>query len=64
MEMFNPSHPGEISARIASNLWLDRRRRKGSAFHGVLSELLNGHNGVSADLVICGMRGGALRRSR
>jgi hypothetical protein len=64
MEMFNPPHPGEIAARITSNLWLDRRRRKGSAFHGVLSELLNGHNGASADLAICGMRGGALRRSR
>ena len=35
MEMFNPPHPGEISARIASNLRLDRRRGKGSAFHGV-----------------------------
>jgi plasmid maintenance system antidote protein VapI len=51
MEMFNPPHPGKILARIASNLWLDRRRRKGSAFRGVVS-LLNGHKGVSADMAM------------
>jgi antitoxin HigA-1 len=55
MEMFNPPHPGEIlredclkplglTVTAAAN-WLGVSR-------GSLSELLNGHNGISPDMAI------------
>jgi len=55
MEMFNPPHPGEIIREdclkplgltvTAAAAWLGISRRS-------LSELLNGRNGVSADMAI------------
>ena len=55
MEMFNPPHPGEIIREeclkplnlsvTAAAKWLDISR-------GSLSELLNGHNGISPDMAI------------
>jgi antitoxin HigA-1 len=55
MEMFNPPHPGEIIREdclkpldlsvTAAAKWLGISR-------GSLSELLNGHNGVSPDMAI------------
>lgn len=55
MEMFNPPHPGEIIREdcleplkltvTAAAEWLGISRQS-------LSEVLNGHNGVSADMAI------------
>ena len=55
MEMFNPPHPGEIIREdclkplgitvTAAAKWLDVSRQS-------LSELLNGRNGVSAEMAI------------
>jgi addiction module HigA family antidote len=55
MEMFNPPHPGEIIREdclkplkltvTAAAKWLGLSRQS-------LSEVLNGHNGVSADMAI------------
>jgi addiction module HigA family antidote len=57
MEMFNPAHPGEIILEdcleplglgltvTAAAEWLGISRQS-------LSEVLNGHNGVSADMAI------------
>ena len=55
MEMFNPPHPGEILREdclkplrltvTAAAKWLAVSR-------GALSELLNGHNGISPDMAI------------
>ncbi len=55
MEMFNPPHPGEMIREdclaplgltvTAAAKWLGVSR-------GSLSELLNGHNGVSPDMAI------------
>ena len=55
MEMFNPPHPGEIVREdcfrpldlsvTAAAKWLGISR-------GSLSEMLNGHNGISPDMAI------------
>src|SRR5580692_9638654 len=55
MAMFNPPHPGEIIREdclkplsltvTAAAAWLDVSRQS-------LSEVLNGHNGVSAEMAI------------
>ena len=55
MEMFNPPHPGEIVREdclrpldlsvTAAAKWLGVSR-------GSLSEMLNGHNGISPDMAI------------
>ncbi len=55
MEMFNPPHPGEILREDlppASQFDRDRGSQGARRFARILSELLNGHNGISADMAI------------
>ena len=55
MEMFNPPHPGQI-IREDCLVPLDLSVTAAAKWLGVsrvsLSELLNGHNGISADMAI------------
>jgi antitoxin HigA-1 len=56
MEMFNPPHPGEILREDCLKplgLTVTAAAKKGlGVSRGSLSELLNGHNGVSAEMAI------------
>ncbi len=55
MEMFNPPHPGEIlrdECLKPLRLTVTAAAKGLGVSRGSLSELLNGHNGVSADMAI------------
>jgi antitoxin HigA-1 len=55
MEMFNPPHPGEIireDCLAPLNLSVTAAAKWLGVSRGSLSELLNGHNGVSPDMAI------------
>ena len=55
MEMFNPPHPGEILREDCLqplSLTVTAAARGLGVSRGSLSELLNGHNGISADMAI------------
>jgi addiction module HigA family antidote len=55
MEMFNPPHPGEILREECLkplHLTVTAAAKGLGVSRGSLSELLNGHNGISADMAI------------
>lgn len=55
MEMYNPPHPGEIlreDCLMALGLTVTAAAKWLGISRGSLSELLNGHNGISADMAI------------
>jgi antitoxin HigA-1 len=55
MEMFNPPHPGEILREDCLRplrLTVTAAAKGLGVSRGSLSELLNGHNGISADMAI------------
>ena len=55
MEMFNPPHPGEIIREDCLNplgLTVTAAAKWLGVSRGSLSELLNGHNGISAEMAI------------
>jgi addiction module HigA family antidote len=55
MEMFSPPHPGEIireDCLVPLNLSVTAAAKWLCVSRGTLSELLNGHNGVSPDMAI------------
>ena len=55
MEMFNPPHPGEILREDCLKplrLTVTAAAKGLGVSRGSLSELLNGHNGVSAEMAI------------
>jgi addiction module HigA family antidote len=55
MEMYDPPHPGEIlreDCLKALNLTVTGAAKWLGISRGSLSELLNGHNGISADMAI------------
>ena len=55
MDMFNPPHPGEILREDCLKplrLTVTAAAKGLGVSRGSLSELLNGHNGVSADMAI------------
>jgi antitoxin HigA-1 len=55
MEMHNPPHPGEIireDCLVPLGLTVTAAARGLGVSRGSLSELLNGHNGVSAEMAI------------
>jgi len=55
MEMFDPPHPGEILREDCLKplgLTVTAAARGLGVSRGSLSELLNGHNGISADMAI------------
>ena len=55
MEMFNPPHPGEILREECLKplrLTVTAAAKGLGVSRGSLSELLNGHNGISADMAI------------
>ena len=55
MEMFNPPHPGEILREECLKplrLTVTAAAKELGVSRGSLSELLNGHNGISADMAI------------
>jgi antitoxin HigA-1 len=55
MEMFNPPHPGEIlreGCLKPLQLTVTAAAKGLGVSRGSLSELLNGHNGISADMAI------------
>ncbi len=55
MEMFNPPHPGEILREDCLKplrLTVTAAAKGLGVSRGSLSELLNGHNGISADMAI------------
>jgi addiction module HigA family antidote len=55
MEMFNPPHPGEILREDCLkplHLTVTAAANGLGVSRGSLSELLNGHNGISADMAI------------
>ena len=55
MEMFNPPHPGELIREDCLNplgLTVTAAAKWLGVSRGSLSELLNGHNGISAEMAI------------
>ena len=55
MDMFNPPHPGEILREDCLKplrLTVTAAAKGLGVSRGSLSELLNGHNGISADMAI------------
>jgi antitoxin HigA-1 len=55
MEMFDPPHPGEIvreDCLAPLNLSVTAAAKWLGISRGSLSELLNGHNGISTDMAI------------
>ena len=55
MNMFDPPHPGEIvreDCLIPSNLSVTAAAKGLGISRGSLSELVNGHNGISPDMAI------------
>jgi antitoxin HigA-1 len=55
MEMFNPPHPGEILREECLKplrLTVTAAAKGLGVSRGPLSELLNGHNGISAEMAI------------
>ena len=66
MEMFNPPHPGEILREECLKplrLTVTAAAKGLGVSRGSLSELLNGHNGISAEMAIRLEKAGGARRN-